>query len=48
MSLRRFQRGLTSVEYAVAGSIIVAAIIVAMVGFGPALQGIFAALVALI
>lgn len=43
--LKGKQKGLTSVEYAVAGGLVVAAIVAAMVIFGPALSAAFQAMV---
>lgn len=45
---RHRQRGLTAVEYAVAGGIIVLAIVVALTPFGDVLKGAFEAMVAYI
>lgn len=46
MILRHAQRGLTAVEYAVMGGIVVVALVAALVGFSPALNRAFGAIIA--
>lgn len=41
LPLRSSQRGLTAVEYCVAGGVIVVAIVTALIAFGPALSRAF-------
>ena len=46
MRLRFPQKGLTSVEYAVAGGIIIVGVVAALTGFGPVLLDAYKAIVA--
>lgn len=48
LPLRSRQRGLTAVEYCVAGGVIVVAIVAALIAFGPALARAFNAIYAAI
>jgi Flp pilus assembly pilin Flp len=46
LTLRYRQRGLTAVEYAVAGGLVVAAVLGAMLAFGPTLLSAFGSMIA--